>query len=500
MKISDIFTLNKKQFELDFIDIDPLKELPLFLDAYIFLSKNDEWSTKCNLIISDFFRNIHEAVEGDNQEKLRKLCCHLTEPNETCLGRSRGKPKGAFQSNDKMIDVFKQLFKVKDNDKKQFNAIQDLSDMKFYIDGVGNDTISDIVTNLIRRQLLIYTKQQCDLYGIPTEKRKSKPYWNEISSQWEIDESIDQLIIDDERILLVPKNIVFVESKYLFTKQQFVQHDLLDFLKEEELKLPNSSLIKYRVPRKDQEIGDPYVTKKSLKEKYKVEKKEKVLEFSSKYPKLMDNFKEKCHFECLSIFDFYELEEDSITDEEYDLFIDGFISTLKKIPTGAKYADEYHSFILGLLTFLFHPTLTNPKKETPIDNSRKRIDITYVNASEKGFFYNLKNEITSNYIYVECKNYAKNIENPEIDQLAGRFNVSQSKVGILVCRKTDKYAIERVSGQFRRQNELIMILTDDVLIAMLESMKLGNNKTDNSLWSHESFLYDLKREIELEKY
>ena len=210
-------------------------------------------------------------------------------------------------------------------DSKQFASINVLSDMKFYVDGVGNDTISDIVTTLIRRQLLIYTKNQCDLYGIPTEKRTSKPFWNEITSQWEKEENIDQLIISGKRILLVPKNIVFAEGYYSFTKEQFVQHDMLNYLQQIELQTPNSTLIKHRAPKKNQTVGDPFVTKKSLRDRDKVDKKKNILEFSSKYPKIMNNFKDKEHFSSLNIIEFFE-----ISNNEYNEIIEAFIKTLKK--------------------------------------------------------------------------------------------------------------------------------------------------------------------------
>ena len=372
--------------------------------------------------------------------------------------------------------------------------------MKFYVDGVGNDTISDIVTTLIRRQLLIYTKNQCDLYGIPTEKRTSKPFWNEITSRWEKEEDIEQLIISGKRILLVPKNIVFAEGYYTFTKEQFVQHDMLSYLQKIELQTPNSTLIKHRAPKKNQTVGDPFVTKESLRDRDKVDKKKNILEFSSKYPEIMNKFKDKEHFSSLNIIEFFEISNNELTDNQYNELIEAFIKTLKKIPKGKMYADEYHEFILGLLTFIFYPSLSNPKKETPIDNKRKRIDITYINSADKGFFSILKSEITSNYIYVECKNYSSSISNPEFDQLAGRFNESTSKVGMLVCRECDDLAFERASGQFRRKNELLLIITDELLISMLKDMKLTELNTDISLLAHEKHLYELKRKTEVEKY
>ncbi|EKZ6972645.1 hypothetical protein QLJ25_000586, partial [Listeria monocytogenes] len=88
MKISELFKLNKSQHELDFIDIDLEDELPLFLDDHIFSFKSDSWSEKCDLIVKDFFRKIHETVLLDRNEELYKLCSNLNEPNETCLGRS----------------------------------------------------------------------------------------------------------------------------------------------------------------------------------------------------------------------------------------------------------------------------------------------------------------------------------------------------------------------------------------------------------------------------
>lgn len=500
MKISEMFGLKKNQHELDFIDIDLDDELPLFLDGYIFSMKNDPWSVKCNLIVDDFFRNIHEAVQFNRKSKLYELCKHLSEPNETCLGRSKGKPRGIFQSTENVVNIFEQLFDVKKRGKKQFDSIQVLSDMKFYIDGVGNDTISDIVTNLIRRQLIIYTNNQCELYGITTNKQISKPFWNELSSKWEKEVSIDQLIIDGKRVLLVPKNIVFAENYYTFTKEQFVQHDMLNFIKKKELQTPNSPLIQYKVPKKNQKTGDPYVTKKSIRERDKVDKKQHVLEFSSKYPAIMETFKGKKHFKSLSIINFYEIQDNDFSDEQYNSLIDAFIKTLESLPSGRKYADEYHEFILGLLTFVFYPSLSHPKKETPIDNTRKRIDITYVNTADDGFFNNLKSQITSNYIYVECKNYSTKIANPEFDQLSGRFNESSSKVGMLVCRTADEFAYERASGQFRRKNELLLIITDELLISMLNDMKLSEEKSDINVLTHEKHLYELKRKIEVEKF
>lgn len=501
MKISEVYKLNKKQHELDFIDIDVDKEIPLFLDAYIFSVKEDPWSSKCNSVIEDFFRKVNECIKLNKIEELRKICMHLNEPNETCLGYSNGRPKGAFKSTDDIINIFLELYNLQKKDSNLFDVVKSLSDMKIYIKAVGNDTISDIITNLIRYQLIEYTNEQCSIYNIKTEPRRSEGFWNDITSQWEFDERVDQLIINNKRILLVPKNIVFLEKYYTFQKDHFVQHDVLDFLKEQELKIPGSSLIKYRAPKKDQAEGDPYVTKKDIRKRDNVDNKDFLLVFSSKYPKIMENFRNKKHFRSLNIRELFEANKKSITTDEYNQVIDALIKTLKSIPTGKDNANEYHDYILGVLTYIFYPSLSHPKKETPIDDNKKRIDICYTNTAEEGYFKNLKSEITSNYIYVECKNYSNDVSHPEFDQLAGRFNASSSKVGFLVCReiKNMDSALKKVSAQFRRKKELIIILTDDLIIQMLNKKRISNIEIINPN-SHEDILYNLKRAIEVEKY
>lgn len=116
---------------------------------------------------------------------------------------------------------------------------------------------------------------------------------------------------------------------------------------------------------------------------------------------------------------------------------DQLLQSVLRIPGGRQDSDDYERAIEALLTALFYPSLTNPQPQFAIHGGRKRIDITYTNASQIGFFNWLGHHYPSAHIFVECKNYTGEVANPELDQLSGRFSPRRGQVGMLVCRDLD---------------------------------------------------------------
>jgi len=148
------------------------------------------------------------------------------------------------------------------------------------------------------------------------------------------------------------------------------------------------------------------------------------------------------------------------------------INELKQIEPGSHNANRYHDHVIKIFNFLFHRTLENPKKEQIIDGGSKRADIVYFNASKDGFFHNLsfKYNIPSPYIIIECKNYGKEIENPELDQLAGRLSANSGMFGILSCRMIhDKNKIKGLCRSLISKGKgYILALDDSDLITLIE--------------------------------
>jgi hypothetical protein len=147
-------------------------------------------------------------------------------------------------------------------------------------------------------------------------------------------------------------------------------------------------------------------------------------------------------------------------------------NTLGKIPPGRETANDYHNFMLGALTEIFYPWLTHPVKEQAIDDGRKRIDFVYNNSSETGFFSRLvqMHKIHCPYVNVECKNYAEDPANPELDQLQGRFSRKRGKFGILVCRKIDdpEKLLKRLQDVVNNTEGVIIVLDDSDIANLLD--------------------------------
>lgn len=488
MKISEIFDLNTTQNELDFVDIDVNNDMPLFLDPYFLSLRNDRWSIDTHRTLENFFQYmLYLFHEGELD--IAKANFKFSEPSETCLGLSKSGTDGKSLGDADATKLFEYII---DSGAMSSGLVNHVNDIKIFVDNISHDKISDLTTNVIRKHLINYTKDQCRLHGIElTKSVASREYWDTKTKSWKSSYE-DMLVINDKAILLVPKAIVCRKRSYFYDSSQYARHFVLNFLVSEELRL-NTSLVK-ETKRKDNSIKRS-VVKNEVANKYGAYRKDFLRNFTLEHPNFYEDFKTTAKSEISSLSD-EEILEDYST--EYYLEIIGkLISGFKEIPTGAIDADKFHNHIISTMTFLFYPNLINPVKEQEIHNGRKRIDLVYDNASESGFFFNLATvkDIPSSYIFVECKNYTTDIKNPELDQLNGRFSPNRGKMGFMVFRdcKDEKSLFARCSDYYNDNKNLIVPLQDKDFINVLEKMKDDN--FERGTMPQEELLNNLARNI-----
>lgn len=490
MRITEYFNLNRKQNELDFVDIDFNNDTPLFIDPYFLSIREDRWSQEANSTLESFFQYIILLFKNEKIEEAQKNFI-FTEPYETCLGLSKQGIKGKSIGEKDATTLFTYILEsgVFDDD-----LISSINEIKIFVDNISHDKISDLTTNVIRKHLIEYTKQQCNLYNIPLEKQiATNKYWDSYSLEWTASYE-EMLVIDDRPILLVPKSIVSRKEGHHYESSKYARHYVLNFLASEELKL-NTSLVKREILKNGKIKKN--VVKKEVAEKYNAYSKEFLRYFTKRHPEYFERFKEDAKQKLVSLSN--EEIMNNYTENVYLDIINRLINGFSEIKKGRNDAEKFHEHIIACMNFIFYPNLTHPVKEQEIHQGRKRIDLTYNNSAKDGYFFNLQTvkDIPSAYIFIECKNYTKDVSNPELDQLNGRFSPNRGKVGFMVfrnCRNQDSL-LQRCRDYYQDNKNLILPMEDQDFINILTDLK--DTQYDEENIPQEEFLHKLTQKIVL---
>ena len=455
---SEYFGTNKFQAELDFVDVLINDDTPLFIDPYVFKVRNDLWSVECNNLIVDFFDTVIQAIRNEDTAYARRLLEQLSEPKETHLGVSRNSVSGKGVSGKQADDLYGKLKKSK---AVRTGHLKDISDCELMIPGIGFDKISDIVTNIIRSKLIEYTQAQCSLLGVPMRNVPSGKIWSPTEKRWLNGNYTNLPIADGKKIILVPKySVVFRPS---LSSQEFYNHEILEFIQAEHM-AAMSSLVEVL------KNGKRRVTKKSLKEQPEYQmSKEFIYDFCNKHPEVISQYKSRKSKDAIKTSDISEMDESYIAEK--------LIEQLQGIESGADHASKYHSLSVGIFEFLFFPYLMYPQKEHEVHNGRKRIDITFHNAAAEGFWSTIRTspKIAATTIMIECKNYSNDINNPELDQIAGRFSNLRGWFGIIMSRRFDNKDLfaERCKDTAKDGRGIVICLDDEDIICWMGLIKDG---------------------------
>lgn len=471
VSFSSAFNLNKMQAELDFVDIDLQKDRPLYLDPYALTTRGDDWSLECHDSIVNFFESVIQAIHSNDDTKGIRILSHLGEPEETHLGVAESGNKGRGIGPVQARELFRAL---KESRAARSGILSDISDFALFIPQVGRDKISDMTTNIIRKSLITYTQEQCRLYEIPMMRVSSGFFWDSSVSEWRQD-FLDLPVFDNKKILLVPK--FAVRYHVGVNHSEFRDKFVLEYLRAEHLRADDGLVTTLR--NKKGVITKKIVYKKTVDENYP-KTKDFLAEFSENNPEVINGYRDYLKDLSGNIPNINSSKFDEVDFSNY------LINKLKNIKTGRDYATDYHRLMIGIISFIFFPNLIYPKKEMPINEGRKRIDIGYTNGKISGFFYRISfdQSVKANVIHVECKNYTNEIANAEFDQLLGRFDKNRGNLGILIFRDSDnkKLVLDRCRDAAKSSSRIVIPMDDNFIIECLELIgKLNRNSIDEKV-------------------
>lgn len=450
---SEAFDLPVTHAGLDFVDIDLSTDMPLFLDPYAIQIRHDQWSDRCGDHIRSFFSTLLDVLRVDDLARAGHLLNHLHEPNETHLGVSQGRPSGRGIGDHKAAMLANALVRSR---AFQTGVLSDISEAELFIHGVGRDTISDLTTNVLRGLLADYTAEQCQLHNVSMQTVGSiGPVWNIQTQRWEA-RQVRLPVYQRRPVLLVPK--FSVRHRLSLDSQEFWNHHMIEFLRQEYLDAGGSLVHVLR-------NGERRVTKKAVKERHPFIK-DGLADFVRAHPEVLESYKELKGAQG-------PLDQNDI-EQGFDerAFAAALQRQLPNIAEGNQAASQYHSFAMGVCTFLFYPSLICPIKEHEIHQGRKRIDIKYTNSAEGGFFQRMlaSPQTRAISVFIECKNYRKELDNPELDQLSGRFGHQRGFFGMILCRRMDdrERIIERCRDTANDNRGYMLVLEDRDLMTILQ--------------------------------
>ena len=171
-RVTNYFRINFDQAELDFIDIDTDYDARFYIDPYALELRDDQWCVACTTKVQTFFSALLNALRDRDSSRTEHLISHLTEPRETFLGVSSGKPQGrglGWQQSHQLAHA------LRNSRAFQSGLLSDLAEAELFIPGIGPDKISDLTTNIIRGSLIEYTAAQCALVGITSREARDRP-------------------------------------------------------------------------------------------------------------------------------------------------------------------------------------------------------------------------------------------------------------------------------------------------------------------------------------
>jgi len=452
IRVSEYYKLEKSQPYLDFVDIPIDTDIPVFLDPTAIRTLDTPWGNRLKNLIQSFFETVLKYIRDGQHNKAQALLSSLRESNHFHLGLSTGESQGrAFGPSSASL-----IWSALTSSKSAITGLlSDLEDTALLIDGIGPDMISDAVCNILREPLIEYTQQMADYYNIPLHSGVSSgPLWDSLNRVW-YSKQVSLPITDHGIIILVPKILCRLSLTYRADK--YYTHFLLPEMQHDHIQR-KTSLVELL------NNGSHRVTKKKLRQKFG-SNKEAIAEQTFIYPHVLKEYKDKMISDPLPRLDNSDFDSTKTPD------VESLINQLESITPGNTDAYKYEDIVERILSFCFYPSLAYPTKQQNIHDGRKRIDITYNNEATTGFFYWLALNYSCPKIHIECKNYGREIANPELDQMAGRFGPSRGKVGFIVCRslKDKQLMQQRCKDTAADSRGYIVVLDDDDLKELARS-------------------------------
>lgn len=284
------------------------------------------------------------------------------------VGESRGRGLGDKRTSEKLVQA------LLESEAARTGLLVDLEETALFIPGVDRDIVSDTATCIIRHELILYTQNQCRFHGIVMEDQYSGPQWDPAGSEWQDSDLVQLPRTGHHKLLIVPKSVVRVDLA--MDRGRYYRDYLRPYYEAEELRAGSALVQTLKNGQKKVLLGE-------LDAKLGTTKRD-TTGHSLEYPEAIVKYREATRRRPNPPMSDDEFEEVTGTPA---VNCRELLKQMQAIPAGGgTYATLYHHTAAALLSAIFQTSLGNCRLEQPIQNGMKRLDITYDNIAENGFF------------------------------------------------------------------------------------------------------------------
>lgn len=186
--------------------------------------------------VDSYFLSIFDLYMNGETELAIDLLDTPKEINATHFGLSKGESKG----NGPSREILHRFFETVTSDGRLAKPLLARPVLiPLFVKNFGPDRFSDLIVNIISKELADFTKCICDIYSIPTQTSQICTYFNIETGQWE--ELVSELPVgpDNKPILLVPTELA--TSQYGFSALQYINTIIFIYLQAKHLSEGNQS-------------------------------------------------------------------------------------------------------------------------------------------------------------------------------------------------------------------------------------------------------------------
>lgn len=171
------------------------------------------------------------------------------------------------------------------------------------------------------------------------------------------------------------------------------------------------------------------------------------------------------------------------------------ISSLSDLPAGKAHWKRYETLMIEILKFLFEDDLKGWYTQYGSENKLNRYDCVCGIKKTTEFWSLLIEQLKSNYLLIEFKNYSDEISQGEVLTTEKYlFENAFRKVALIFCRKGANHsAMEMCMGAMRESGRLILVLNDQDVVEMILSKENGSDPSDYLHQKVDDFLMKLSR-------